>query len=49
MSINDVPEIRELFKDFCIEEVPTTYLTAGANKQKKVTELLISNYTPPSN
>lgn len=46
LSINDVPEIRQLFKDFYIEEVPTTYLTAGANKQKKVTELLIMNYLP---
>lgn len=49
MSINDVPGDQELFKDFCIEEVPTTYLTAGANKQKKVVELLIMNYTPSSN
>ncbi len=46
LSINDVPEIRRLFKDFYVEEVPTTYLTAGANRQKKVTELLIMNYAP---
>lgn len=44
MSINDVPEIRETFKDFLIEEVRTSYTIAGADKQRKVTELLISNY-----
>jgi DNA adenine methylase len=44
LSINDVPEIRKLFKDFYIETEQTTYLTAGADKKKKVTELLISNY-----
>ena len=44
MSINDVPEIRELFKDFNIEEVNTNYVLAGADKQKKVQELLIMNY-----
>lgn len=44
MSINDVPEIRELFKDCFLEEVITSYKMPGANKQKKVTELLISNY-----
>lgn len=44
LSINDVPEIRELFKGFCIESERTTYLAAGADKKKKVGELLISNY-----
>jgi hypothetical protein len=46
MSINDVPEIRQLFKGFVIETVATTYSVAGANKKKKVNELLIMNYTP---
>ena len=41
MSINDVPEIRKLFKDCFIEEVTTNYKMRGAHKQKKVTELLI--------
>jgi DNA adenine methylase len=49
MSINDKPDIRQIFKDFYIEEVQTTYLTAGANKKKRVTELLISNYRPVKN
>lgn len=45
MSINDVPEIRELFKDFIIREVPTKY-SLDKNKTKSVTELLIFNYGP---
>jgi DNA adenine methylase len=43
MSINDVPEIRDLFSGFHIEEVSTTYLAAGAGKKKSVTELLVMN------
>jgi len=44
MSINDVREIRELFGDFFIEEVTTSYTMPGAHRQKKVVELLIRNY-----
>jgi len=44
LSINDVPEIRELFKGYYIESELTTYLGARADKKKKVRELLISNY-----
>lgn len=47
MSINDVPEIRELFKDFVIREVPTKYSTAQL-AATPVTELLIFNYAPPT-
>ena len=46
MSINDIPEIRELFNGFTIEEINTNYCVAGANRKKKVTELLIMNYKP---
>lgn len=46
LSINDVPEIRKIFGKFYIEEVETTYSAAGADKKKKVTELLIMNYEP---
>ncbi len=47
VSINDVPQIRALFKDFNIREVATMYsLSAGA--KKPVTELLISNYEWPA-
>lgn len=42
MSINDRPEIRELFAGFSIEAVPTTYQVAGNNNAKAVTELVIS-------
>ncbi|MRR15384.1 MAG: DNA adenine methylase [Deltaproteobacteria bacterium] len=44
MSINDVPEIRGLFKAFKIETVKTSYTAAGGNKRKSVGELLIRNY-----
>lgn len=44
MSINDVPEIRRLFKAFRIETVQTSYTAAGGDKRKKVGELLIRNY-----
>lgn len=45
MSINDVPEIRRLFKQFRIRSVATKY-SVGAAKQKPVRELLITNYNP---
>ena len=44
LSINDVPEIRTLFKGFKIEIVSTKYTAGGANRSKKVNELLIRNY-----
>lgn len=44
MSINDTPEIRQLFKNFFIQEITTSYSLPGANKKKKVTELFIANY-----
>jgi DNA adenine methylase len=47
LSINDVPEIREVFKAFLIEEVKTSYTISGADKQQRVTELLIRNYELP--
>lgn len=46
MSINNVPEIRELFKDFLIQKVATKY-SVNKSENKGVTELLILNYTPP--
>lgn len=45
MSINDTPEIRELYSQFIILEVPTKY-TVSAHANKSVTELLILNYAP---
>lgn len=46
MSINDTPEIRRIFAQFNIREVPTTYSAAGGDKRSKVVELLIMNYKP---
>lgn len=46
MSINDAPEIRELFGDFQVKEVQTTYSCSGADKKKKVGQLLVMNYQP---
>lgn len=45
MSINDVPEIREMFRDFTIQRVQTKY-SMGKEGVKSVTELLIMNYQP---
>ncbi|OPY18533.1 MAG: D12 class N6 adenine-specific DNA methyltransferase [Syntrophus sp. PtaB.Bin075] len=46
LSINDVDHIRELFDGFHIETVETSYSASGANRKKRVTELLIMNYVP---
>jgi DNA adenine methylase len=45
VSINNVPQIRELFADFHIAEVKTSYSIASKGN-KPVTELLITNYVP---
>lgn len=45
LSINDVPQIRELFKDFHIREVCTRY-SLCKDSVNDVTELLIMNYNP---
>lgn len=42
LSINDVPEIREIFADFAMLEVKTKYTVQGG-EAKPVGELLISN------
>lgn len=47
VSINDVPQIRALFKNFNIKEVATMY-SLSAGLRKPVTELLISNYDWPA-
>jgi len=44
LSINDAPEIRELYKGYRMEVVETSYSAAGADKKKRVNELLIMNY-----
>ena len=44
LSINDIVETNEIYKEFNIERVNTSYSAGGADKKKKVTELLIKNY-----
>lgn len=46
VSINDVPPIRALFKDFHIKPVATSYSVAAGQRQS-VTELLIANFKLP--
>lgn len=43
VSINNVPQIRELFKGYELKEVQTSYSINGGN-MKPITELLIANY-----
>jgi DNA adenine methylase len=43
MSINDVPQIREIFGAFHIEEVETKYMIGKADRAAPARELLISN------
>lgn len=45
LSINDVPQIREIFGAFRLEEVRTTY-SIGTGKGSSVGELLVSNFEP---
>ncbi|MBC8240472.1 MAG: DNA adenine methylase [Alphaproteobacteria bacterium] len=44
LSINDTPEIRQIFLPFTIEPVETTYTIAGNNKAKKAGELIITGH-----
>lgn len=46
MSINDVPEIRALYKEFRIEQVTTQYSASAKGTKKGIKELLIMNYKP---
>lgn len=42
LSINDRPEVREIFAGFDFEEVETTYQVGGMGRPKRVGELVIS-------
>lgn len=46
ISINDTPEIRDLYSTFNIKRVNTSYMIGGAQAKKHVGELLIMNYQP---
>lgn len=43
LSLNDRPEVRDIFKGFRLTAVDTTYSIAGRGNAKKAGELLISN------
>lgn len=43
LSLNDRPEVREIFAGFSMEEVSTTYQVAGAGRSPRAAELLISD------
>lgn len=42
LSINDHPDVREIFAGFDFEEVETTYQVGGMDRAKRVGELIIS-------
>lgn len=46
LSLNDTPDVREIFKAFIIDNVGTTYSVGGGDKQRKVGEVIILNYAP---
>ena len=49
MSINDTPEIREMFAGFRTLEVKTRYSAAKqVDKRREVTELVITSELPAS-
>lgn len=48
LSLNDRPEVREIFKAFTITGVETTYTIAGSDNAKRVGEVIITNYAASS-
>ena len=44
LSLNDTPEVRELFKDFIFHEAELTYSISRKAMDKKARELIIMNY-----
>jgi hypothetical protein len=46
LSINDTPEIREIFRPFLVREVETRYSVGAAKRGDPVRELLVMNYEP---
>ncbi|HPS07286.1 MAG TPA: DNA adenine methylase [Kiritimatiellia bacterium] len=43
LTLNDHPEVRRIFSHFMIHQIATRYSVAGSSKQKRVSELLITN------
>lgn len=48
LSINDTPEIREIFKAFHFEEVETKYTIGNVDRSEPVRELIFSNIVLPA-
>lgn len=46
ISLNDHEDVRRIFSAYNIRTVETTYTIAGGEKQKKVNEVIITNYDP---
>ena len=46
LSLNDVPEVRQLFRAFTVRSLKTTY-TAQRKAGSRYRELLITNFAPP--
>lgn len=45
LSINDHPEIREIFKDFTMETVSINYTVGGGGERsKKAAELIVKSW-----
>jgi DNA adenine methylase len=44
LSYNDSPRIREIFKEFNVRLIPTTYTGNQKGNHHKINELIISNY-----
>lgn len=49
LSINDLPEVRKIFRRFRVREVLTRYTVGNADKSEAVRELLFTNYKPGKN
>jgi DNA adenine methylase len=45
LSLNDVPEVRKIFREFHIKHVETPY-TAQKKSGRRYSEVFITNFTP---
>ena len=44
ISLNDIPEMRDIFKDFTIHETKISYTLSGKTERKQINELIIQNW-----
>lgn len=47
LSLNDRPEVRELYRDFRIMKVKTSYSASSTGAKTGISEVLIMNYDQP--